>query len=114
MVVKGDNIMNRDGLNIMSNIKAIEELKANLICIIGDFFKLLAKGSNVSKDAILDCISGAIMILYFLGEKLGYEAKEVDEDIVKKLKTGITEEQQLEKEGKSLSKLLKQFREKNE
>lgn len=114
MMVKGDNIMNKEGLNIMSNIRAIEELKANLICIIGDFYKLLAKGSNVSKDAILDCISGAIMILYFLGEKLGYEAKTIDDDIVKKLKTGITEEHQLEKEGKSLSKLLKHYREQDE
>ena len=64
--------MKKESFNIMTNIKIIEELKAQLICIIGEFFRLLTKGSNVAQDAILECISGAIIILYVLGEKLGY------------------------------------------
>ena len=58
----------------MANIKMIEELKAKLVCIIGEFFTLLSRGSNVAQDAILDCISGAIIILYVLAEKLGYSS----------------------------------------
>ena len=64
--------MRKDNFNIMTNIKIIEDLKAQLLCIIGEFFKLLTKGNNVARDSILDCISGAIIILYILGEKLGY------------------------------------------
>ena len=30
--------MKKDDFNIMTNIKIIEELKANLLCIIGEFF----------------------------------------------------------------------------
>ena len=97
--------MNRDDFNIMGNIKSIEQLKAQLLCIIGEFFRLLTKGSNVAKDAILNCISNAIIILYVLGDKLGYSAVEIDEDMKKKLKIGVIEDDTVEREGKSLSKL---------
>jgi hypothetical protein len=97
--------MRRDNFNIMTNIKIIEDLKAQLLCIIGEFFKLLTKGNNVARDSILDCISGAISILYILGEKLGYSFQDIDHVIKSKLDMGIRAEDQVEKEGKSLSKL---------
>lgn len=97
--------MKKEELNIMANIKIIEELKANLLCLIGDLYSLLTKGSNVAQDAILNCISGAILILYVLAQKLGYSYQEVDDDMRKKLKIGISEEHEYEKEGKSLTKL---------
>lgn len=105
--------MKREDLNIMANIKTIEKLKANLLCIIGEFFTLLTKGSNVAQDAILNCISGAMLILYVLGQKLGYSCEDIDEDMKSKLKVGISEGHEYEKEGKSLTKLqnhLKQNR----
>ncbi|WP_035301621.1 MazG-like family protein [Clostridium sp. DL-VIII] len=97
--------MRKDNFNIMTNIKIIEDLKAQLICIIGEFFKLLTKGNNVARDSILNCISGAIIILYILGEKLGYSFIDIDHDIKSKLDLGVRAEDQVEKEGKSLSKL---------
>ena len=97
--------MRKDNFNIMANIKIIEDLKAQLLCIIGEFFKLLTKGNNVARQSILDCISGAISILYILSEKLGYSFEEIDHDIKLKLDLGIRAEDQVEKEGKSLSKL---------
>ena len=97
--------MRRDNFNIMTNIKIIEDLKAQLLCIIGEFFKLLTKGNNVARESILDCISGAISILYILGEKLGYSFEDIDHVIKSKLDLGIRAEDQVEKEGKSLSKL---------
>ena len=97
--------MRKDNFNIMTNIKIIEDLKAQLLCIIGEFFKLLTKGNNVAHDSILDCISGAIIILYILGEKLGYSFVDIDHVIKSKLDLGIRAEDQVEKEGKSLSKL---------
>ncbi|MBE6072422.1 MAG: MazG-like family protein [Clostridium butyricum] len=99
--------MKKESFNIMTNIKIIEELKAQLICIIGELFKLLTKGSNVAHDAILECISGAIIILYLLGERLGYSFKDVDHVMNSKLDLGIKAEDQVEKESKSLSKLRK-------
>ena len=93
----------KEELNIMANIKIIEELKANLLCIIGEFFLLLTRGTNVAKDSILNCIAGAI--LNVLAQKLGYSCNEVDDELRKKLKLGIAEEHEYEKEGKSLTKL---------
>ena len=103
--------LKKEDLNVMANIKIIEELKANLLCIIGEFFSLLTKGTNVAQDAILNCISGAILVLYVLGQKLGYSCKEVDDDMRKKLRIGIAEEHPYEKEGKNLSKLEKHIKE---
>ena len=97
--------MRKDNFNIMTNIKIIEDLKAQLLCIIGEFFKLLTKGNNVARDSILDCISNAIIILYILGEKLGYSFVDIDHVIKSKLDLGIRAEDQVEKEGKSLSEL---------
>ena len=97
--------MRHEDLNIMSNIKIIESLKANLICVVGDFFLLLTKGSNIAKDSILDCVSGAIIILYVLAERLGYSYSLVDEKIEKKLQEGIKNKDIIEKDGKDLSRL---------
>jgi MazG-like family len=103
----------RDDLNIMANIKMIEKLKANLLCIIGEFYSLLTKGSNVAQDAILNCISGAILVLYVLAQKLGYSCQDVDEDIKKKLQIGIAEGHEYEKDGRSLSKLQVHLKERH-
>ncbi|MBC5628629.1 MazG-like family protein [Clostridium sp. NSJ-6] len=97
--------MRKEDFNIMANIKMIEELKANLLCLIGDLYTLLTRGTNIARDSILNCISGAILILYVLAQKLGYSCNEVDDDMKKKLKIGITEEHEYEREGKNLSKL---------
>ena len=97
--------MRKDGFNIMANIKIIEELKAELLCIIGDFFKLLTKGSNIAQDAVLDCLSGAVIILYLLSERLGYSYLALDENMKKKLKEGIQDGDAIEREGKDLSRL---------
>ncbi|MBP1890813.1 hypothetical protein J2Z53_002431 [Clostridium moniliforme] len=97
--------MKKHGLNIMGNVKIIESLKAQLLRVIGDFYTLLTRGSNVAEEAIVDCISGAIIILYVLGEKLGYSLPEIDHQMKKKLDIGIRAEDEVEKEGKSLSKL---------
>lgn len=96
----------REDLNIMYNVKIIEQLKAELLCLIGDMFKLLTKGSNIAQDALMDCISGCVIILYILAEKLGYSFTAVDEAMKKKLKAGIIAEDTIEKEGKDLSRLL--------
>ncbi|OFI05381.1 MazG-like family protein [Clostridium acetireducens DSM 10703] len=101
----------RTDFNIMYNVKIIEKLKAELICIIGDFFKLLTKGSNVTQESILECISGAITLLYILAAKLGYSYAAVDENMKKKLKLGIIEEDDIEKNSKELSRLYTHLKE---
>ena len=57
--------MKKDNFNIMGDIKIIEEIKAQIICILGELFTLLTRGSNVAKDAIVNCIASLIILLYF-------------------------------------------------
>lgn len=97
--------MRRNDFNIMGSIKTIEELKAQLLCIIAELFTLLSRGSNTAKNSILNCISNAIIILYVLGDKLGYSGIEIDEDMKRKLKLGVIENDSMEQDGRSLSKL---------
>ncbi|WP_066870304.1 MazG-like family protein [Clostridium mediterraneense] len=104
--------MKKDNFNIMGNIKAIEELKAQLICITGELFTLLTKGAGATKNVIIDCIGSLVIVLYVLAEKLGYSAMEVDDSVKKSLKMAIIEDDVLEREGKSLSKLLRHFKNK--
>ncbi|MGL4850260.1 MAG: MazG-like family protein [Clostridium sp.] len=97
--------MRRKDLNIMGNVKIIEGLKAQLIKIIGDFYVLLTRGSNVAEESLIDCLSGGIIILYVLADKLGYSLSKVDDQIKEKLDIGIRAGDEIEKEGESLSKL---------
>lgn len=97
--------MKREDFNIMHNVRIIEELKAELLCLIGDFFKQLTKGSNVAQSSLTESISRAILVLYLLAEKHGISAIEVDEDIKRKLRSGIAEGDSIEAEGKALTKL---------
>ena len=103
--------MRKDDFNIMGDIKVIEELKANILCFLGDLFMLLTKGSNVAKDSIVNCVSSLIILLYVLADKLGYSAIEVDENMKKSLKVGIVEEDSLEKNGGNLTKLFNHLKE---
>ncbi len=103
--------MKREDFNIMANISLIENLKAELVCVIGDLFKLLSRGSNVAQNAILECISGAIILLYVLADRLGYSHVAIDECMKQKLKGGIVEGDNIEKDGKDLSNLYTHLKE---
>ncbi|MCM0649295.1 MazG-like family protein [Clostridium swellfunianum] len=100
--------MRNDEFNIMSSVKVIEQYKARLLTIIGDFFTLLTKGSNVAQDAILDCISKAIIILYLLADRLGYSHTAVDESMKKNLREGLSEEDKYDNDLRRLYTHLKE------
>lgn len=97
--------MKKGDFNIMTDIKIIEQLKSDLLLIIAEFFRLLTRGSNIAQEAIMDCISSAIILLYILGDRLGYSYSQIDENMKQRLKVGIVEEDLVEKSGKDLSRL---------
>lgn len=99
--------MRKDNINIITNVKIIEKLKAQLVCSAGELLRLLAKSGNVARESIIDTISGAIIILYVLAQRLGYSFSEIDESVTSKLSLGIKSEEYIEKDGKSLSSLKK-------
>ena len=96
--------MKREDLNIISNIKIIEETKAKILCEIGDIFFLLTKGSKVARESILNSISKAILLLYILGQRLGYSFQDIDSTIENKHLKDIKEKTDYEKESECFSK----------
>ena len=105
--------MKNTEINVMANIKMVEILKAQLLCIIGKLFRLLTRGTNIAQGSILECMSGAIILIYVLAQKLGYSIQEVDNNMYEQLKLGIKSEDDMEKDGKSLSKLKQHITKKN-
>ncbi len=98
--------MKKEDFNVISNIRLIEHIKSQILYVVADLFNLLSKGSNIAKDSLVSCISGAIILFYILGEKLGYSYIKIDEEIKKSLQLGIDEGDELEQNNKSLSNLL--------
>lgn len=98
--------MSKDQLNIISSIKIIEGLKVDLVCNVGNLFKLLNKGANIEEKELLDCITQTITINYLLSNRLGMSYKEVDENIIKTLK------KEMGKKGNDLSDLYDYLNEK--
>lgn len=105
--------MKREDFSIMANVKTIENLKSQLLYVIADFFGLMTKGSNVAQEAMLHCISSGIIIFYTLADKFGYSYDTIDESIKKNLKVGISENDKLEKDDKTLSRLYSHISDRN-
>jgi len=82
-----------DELNILDNIKLIENYKAFLLSSVADLFTSMAKGNKSSTDEIIDELSEIIILSYMLGRRLGINFSEIDDKIVKKLKLGLLKEE---------------------
>jgi len=85
-------MLNNEDLDIMGNIKLIENYKNFLLSTVADLFVTMGKGSKASMDDINDELSEIIILSYLLGKRLGINHSSVDERITKKLKLGIIEE----------------------
>jgi hypothetical protein len=92
--------------DITGNIKFIEWLKTELLGSVTALFRVLLKGTKAGQDAILDCLSGVIILTYLLGRRLGMDYSAVDMKVQNKLKLGILEEDEIEKAHGDLSRLL--------
>lgn len=101
----------KEELDITGNIKMIEWLKAELLGSVTSLYRLLLKGSKAGQDAISECLSGIIILSYLLARRLGIEFSAVDLKVQSKLKIGILEEDEIEKDHGDLSKLLGYIRE---
>jgi hypothetical protein len=75
----------KSDLEIAKNIREIESLKVEMI---GKLYNLLRSFiDETEEDAILDGIVDIIIYSYLLGDKVGYRFKEIDEAIIKKLRS---------------------------
>lgn len=85
-------MFNNEDLDIMGNIKLIENYKNFLLSTVADLFVTMGKGSKGSMDEINDELAEIIILTYLLGKRLNIDYNNVDERMTKKLKLGMIED----------------------
>jgi hypothetical protein len=89
----GSKMLNNEDLDIMGNIKLIENYKNFLLSTVADLFVTMGKGSKASMDEVNDELAEIMIFSYLLGKRLGINYFSLDERMVKKLKLGTTVEE---------------------
>lgn len=74
----------KGNFDIAKNIKSIEKLKLQLLNRVSSLFN--AFNDDETGEELIDDICNILITSYLLGEKLGYDYKKIDEEIIKKLK----------------------------
>lgn len=101
-----------DELDIMGNIRLIENYKTFLLTSVADLHISMLKGNRANLDEIKDEISQIIILSYLLAKKLGIDYSSIDDKIIKKLRVVLSEENNKEQgDYLSLITYLKEGRE---
>lgn len=102
--------MNNENIDIFTNMRVIESYKSYLLSAVADLFATMSKGSSASMDEVVDELSDITMLSYLLGKRLGVNYSSIDDKMLKKLKLGVVEENNIEKEYQDYSKLMSYIR----
>lgn len=81
--------MENDDIDIMGNIRLIDNNKNYLLASVADFFITMSKGSSRDIDETRDELSEIIILAYSLAKRLGYTYTNIDQNIIKRLKIAI-------------------------
>lgn len=92
-------------LDITKNVRLVEWLKSELLTSVAELFRLLANGIKASEEALADCLANIVMVSYLLGKRLGIHFSLIDEKVEEKIRLGILEEHDVEKNYGDLSEL---------
>jgi len=92
-------------LDITKNVRLVEWLKSELLASIAELFKLLITGAKISQEALADCLANIILVSYLLGKRLGVHFAVIDKKVEEKIRLGILEEHDVEKNYGDLSDL---------
>jgi hypothetical protein len=84
--------MNNEDLDIMGNIKLIDNYKNYLLSSVADLFVTMGKGGRAGVDEINDELAEIIILSYLLGKRIGIDYEDIDKRLTKKLKLGAIEE----------------------
>lgn len=96
---------NEKELDITKNLKVIEWLKSEILLSVAELFRMLARGARVSSDSLADCLASMIIASYLLGKRLGIHFSVIEQKIANKIRLGILEEHEIEKDYGDLSEL---------
>ncbi|MGI5848969.1 MAG: MazG-like family protein [Christensenellales bacterium] len=102
-----DGIIMHQSMNVASNAKMIEVLKAEFVGEAADVIRATLSPSG--RTELIDTLSGTVLLAYVLARRCGISYAELDTDILKKAEAGIEDEHVLEVDYGDLSLLKKHF-----
>jgi hypothetical protein len=114
---RGINDLGRESgreLDIAKNVKLIEWLKSEILSAVAELFRLLVSSARSSQDALVDCLASIIVGCYLLAKRLGINFIVIDQKVVSKIRLGILEEHDIEKDYKDLSALRQHIKDSRE
>ena len=95
-------------IDITKNIRIIEWLKSELLTDVACLFKHLVNGvRDEVHEGLAETLSNIIVICYLLGRRLGLSYNSIELKMRKKIRLGILETHEVEKEYGDLSELSK-------
>lgn len=94
-------------MNVASNAKMIEVLKAEFISEASDVLCVTLSANG--RAGLVDTLGGTILLAYVLARRCGIAFEELDEDIIKKTEDRIKDAHILETHYGDLSLLKKHF-----
>ena len=94
-------------MNVASNVKMIEVLKAELMGEAADVMR--AALSSKGRTELIDTLGGTVLLAYVLARRCGISFSELDKDVIDKTKEGIKDEHKLETDYGDLSLLKNHF-----
>lgn len=94
-------------MNVASNAKMIEVLKAEFICEAADVLRITLAPNG--RTDLIDTLSGTVLLAYLLARRCGISFSELDCDVIQKAEDGIKDEHKLETNYGDLSLLKKHF-----
>lgn len=102
--------MNNENIDILSNMRVIESYKSYLLSAVADLFATMSKAGSAGMDEIVEELADITMLSYLLGKRLGINYSAIDDKMLKKLKLGVVEENNIEKQYQDYSKLMSYIR----
>lgn len=94
-------------MNVASNAKLIEVLKAEFIGEAADVIRVSLSPNG--REELIDTLGGSVLLAYLLAKRCGISFEELDADILKKTDTGIKDQHVLESGYGDLTLLKKHF-----
>lgn len=95
-------------------MNAIEGLKSQLLLDVAHLYTYMAGHKNISKESYMDLFSDLVLITYLLAKQMGTDYKQLDDEIVNKLKYTLIEDSDKERWTSDLKDLLVHFTDKGQ
>jgi hypothetical protein len=99
-------MIDNENIDILGNMKVMESYKTYLLSAVADLYSTMSKGNKADMEDIVEELADIAMLSYLLGKRLGINYSTIDDSIIKKLRLGILEENNIERDYQDYSKLI--------